>query len=204
MRVERILGTFGRGSELADLRPVSRAFQRRFGWEVACWPASRQPVCLQIVLLPNGGSIQTIWYYMVSVSVLLVFSLELQSFNFQRAQVKPSVLNNEVSTVATSCDFPAAFFDLLIFFHGSILLSLIFLFWPTGQPISVICLFSLCIKRTQLQWLKKKISLVDNSCVKCLGHVVPEENPGAHTGYAVENASVGCLRNSLVNFGISP
>lgn len=116
MRVERILGTFGRGSELADLRPVSRAFQRRFGWEVACWPASRQPVCLQIVLLPNGGSIQTIWYYMVSGSVLLVLSLELQSFNFQRAQVKPSVLNNEVSTVATSCAFPAAFFDLLIFF----------------------------------------------------------------------------------------
>lgn len=47
---------------------------------------------------------------------------------------------------------------------------------------------------------KKLISLVDNSCVKCLGHVVPEENPGADTGYAVENASVGCLRNSLVSF----
>lgn len=155
MRVERVLGTFGRGSELADLRPVSRAFQRRFGWEVACCPANRQPVCLQIVLLPNGGSIQTIWYYMVSGSVLLVLSLELQSFNFQRAQVKPSVLNNEVSTVATNCAFPATFFDLLMFFHGSILLLLIFLFWPTGQPISVICLFSLCIKRTQLQWLKK-------------------------------------------------
>lgn len=116
MRVERVLGTFGRGSELADLRPVSRAFQRRFGWEVACWPANRQPVCLQIVLLPNGGSIQTIWYYMVSGSVLLVLSLELQSFDFQRAQVKPSVLNNEVSTVATSCAFPGAFFWSFNFF----------------------------------------------------------------------------------------
>lgn len=101
---------------------------------------------------PDGGGVTNMWHIW---SHLWTEKCEV---NIQRAEVKPSIKNNEVSAAETVCAFHAVVFMLLPFPRTPSL------FWTTGQSFSIDrCTASSMLSKMQLEdWLTQK------KCV-CMG-----------------------------------